>query len=276
MPGNLRGTTAPPTGEPAFYASIDQPSTFHLWKFHVNWSNLASSTFTGPTDLTVANLAMPCNTANTQACVPESGGESVDALGDRLMMQLQYRNIAGTESLWANHTVAADANVGTPTGIRWYEIRNPNGSPNIYQQGTHQPDSNYRWMASLAVDQAGNMALGFSLSSASMFPAIATTGRRASDPLGTLTQSETTLIQGTGSQNGNQNRWGDYSAMTIDPSDGCTSWYTNMYYSSTGTNWRTRIGSFRFTSSPSGSPPPLGLYVYYLPMIARSGIPACS
>jgi hypothetical protein len=278
LPGNLRGSTLPPAGEPAFFASVDQPSTFHLWKFQVNWSTL-SATFTGPTNLTVANFAMPCNAATISNCVPQPGVSSsyyLDSLGDRLMMQLQYRNLNGTESLWANHTVAASANTGYPTGIRWYEIRNPNGTPYVYQQGTYQPDSNYRWMGSLAVDGFGNMALGYSVSSSSVYPSIRYTGRLVTDTLGTLPQAETTLMAGTGSQavycSGQPcNRWGDYSAMTIDPTDDCTFWYTNEYYTSTGGNWQTRIGSFRLASTSPPPPPPSGAYLYYFPVIAKAG-----
>ena len=278
LPSNLRGGTMPPPGEPAFFASVDEPNTFHLWKFYVNWSTLGA-TFSGPTNLAVANFVMPCNAALIENCVPQPGVSSsyyLDSLGDRLMMQLQYRNIGGTESLWVNHTVAASANTGNPTGVRWYEIRDPNGTPYVYQQGTYQPDSNYRWMGSLAVDGFGNMAVGYSLSSTSIYPSIAYAGRLVTDTLGTLPQAETTLMAGAGSQstncgNGPCNRWGDYSAMTIDPTDDCTFWYTNEYYASTGGNWRTRIGAFRLVSTPPPSPSSGGAYLYYFPFITKAG-----
>jgi hypothetical protein len=142
LPGNYRGTP-PPAGEPEFFASVDAPSAFHLWKFHVDWTTPANSTFTGPNDTTVANFAWP------GANVPQPGTtNTLDTLGDRLMFQLQYRNLGGTEALWASHTAAS----GGVTGIRWYEIRNPNGTPSVFQQGTFQPDSTWRWMPSLAVD----------------------------------------------------------------------------------------------------------------------------
>ena len=260
LPANLRGD-APPSGTPEFFASISQPNLFHLWKFHTDWTVPANSTFTAQPDITVADFAMPCNAAMIFACVPQLGGESLDGLGDRLMMQLQYRHIAGTESLWVNHTVAASQSVGYPTGIRWYEIRDPNGAPTVYQQGTYQPDSNYRWMGSLAVDRFGNMALGYSVSSASMYPAIRYTGRLASDPVGTLTQGEISLIEGTGAQSNRFNRWGDYSAMTVDPVDDCTFWYTNEYYETTGWDWQTRIGSFMLPGCP---------HLYILPQIFKN------
>jgi hypothetical protein len=98
------------------------------------------------------------------------------------------------------------------------------------------------------------MAIGYSVSDASMYPAIRYSGRLAGDALNQLTQGETTLVQGLGYQcctfsDGSTNtRWGDYSAMTIDP-DGCTFWYTGEYYDAQPTtkaddDWLTRIGSF--------------------------------
>jgi hypothetical protein len=241
LPSNLRGTP-PPAGSPNYFISADQDwsgsnDVLHIWKFHVDWNTPANSTFTGPTDLVTAAFAWPGGS------VPAQSGTSLDTLGDRVMMQLQYRNFSGVEALWVNHTVSS----GGVTGIRWYEVRSPNSSPVIYQQSTYQPDSTYRWMGSLAVDAQGNMALGYSASSSSMYPAIRYAGRLATDPLNQLPQSETTLIAGTGSQT-SFSRWGDYSAMSVDPVDDCTFWYTTEYYASTGTNWQTRIGSFKFPS----------------------------
>ncbi len=272
LPSNLRGAL-PPASRPNFLVSVDEPNILRLWKMQVDWNNLPNSTLTGPTNLTVANFAMPCYQASILACVPQLGtSERVDALGDRLMMQLQYRNLGGTESLWVNHTVAAGPEVGWPTGVRWYEIRNPHTSPFIYQQGTFQPDSNYRFMASLAVDQQGNMALGYSVSGVGMYPAIRYAGRSASDPLGKLCVPETSLIEGTGSQAGGFNRWGDYSAMTVDPTDDLTFWYTNQYYSITGGGWKTRIGSFRIGDPSPGASGP---YIYYFPVVAKSVATPC-
>jgi hypothetical protein len=132
--------------------------------------------------------------------------------------------------------------------MRWYELRSPNATPTLYQSGTYSPDSTYRWMGSIAEDQSGDIAMGFSTSSSSVHPGISYTGRLASDPLGQMSQGEASLIVGAGSQTGTLTRWGDYSAMTIDPADGCTFWYTNEYIPSNGSfNWKTRIGSFKFS-----------------------------
>src|SRR5213075_1523867 len=116
----------------------------------------------------------------------------------------------GHESLVVNHSVATGGSVA----VRWYELRNPAGAPIVYQQGTFAPDSSYRWMGSIAMDQTGGMALGYSVSSSSMNPAIRFTGRASNDALGTM-QAENVIVNGTGSQTTNLSRWGDYSAMTV-------------------------------------------------------------
>lgn len=249
FPANLRGAL-PPANTPAFFGAIPpfaSSSTLNLWEFDVDWVTPANSTFTGPTALSVTTFSSPFGT------VPQpSPGTPLDDLSGRLMAQLQYRNIGGTESIWMNHTVSS----GGVLGIRWYEIRNPNNAPTVFQQSTYQPDTTYRWMGSLAVDQQGNMALGFSASSSSVNPGIRYAGRLVGDTANTLGQGEATLIAGTGVQSG-VDRWGDYSAMTVDPVDDCTFWYTTEYYAANGTNWQTRIGSFKFpgcTSSPTPTP----------------------
>ena len=237
LPANLEGPL-PPAGAPNYLASGDFPNVLRLWEFDVDWTNPGNSSLTGPTNLTVADFGLIWD-------IPQQApGWDVDSLGDRLMMQLQYRNFGSHESLWVNHTVAS----GGVAGVRWYEVRDPGGTPYVYQQGTYRPDDGlYRWMGSLAVDGDGNMAVGYSVSSEVMMPAIRYAGRLAGEIPGALPQAETSLIEGTGVQVGSS-RWGDYSAMTIDPVDDCTFWYTQEYYEVNGSAWQTRIGSFRFPS----------------------------
>ena len=232
------GGGTPPANTPNyFFSDYGLTNGVRMWKFHVDWANTAASTFTGPTTIPVASFSKPAN-----AYVPQSGTTvKVDTLGDRLMSNFEYRNLNGVESLWLTRTVLN----GTPTGIRWTEIRGLSGTPTVYQQGTFAPDTNYRFMPSLSVDKVGNMAVGYSVSSSTMYPAIRYAGRLVTDPLGQLSQGEAVIFQGTGSQT-SYTRWGDYSSMTIDPVDGCTFWYTNEYYSTTGTNWQTRVASFKF------------------------------
>ncbi len=250
LPANIRGPLPPP-GTPEYFADVMMPDSLNIWQFHADFETPSSSTFTGPVTLKVADFQM----ANS---VPQlNTGEQVDSLGDRMMMQLQYRIFSDHQALYATHSVIS----GGVDGIRWYEVRDPGGTPVLFQQGTYQPDQNYRWMGSIAADQDGNIAIGYSVSSSSMFPAIRYAGRLAGETPNLLTQNEAVLIQGTGSQQGGFSRWGDYSAMTVDPTDDCTFWYTQEYYLTTGNNWQTRIGSFKYPScgQPKGS---IAGYVY--------------
>ena len=245
LPSDLDGITAPPAGSPNFFMNFGANS-LNLWKFHVDFSNAANTTFSGPTKITVASFSAACSGGGT--CIPQSGtSNKLDSLADRLMYRLAYRNRAGVESLVVNHSVATSTKKTAPTSVRWYEIRNPNGSPNVFQQGTlSAADGISRWMGSVAMDKQGNIALGYSASSATLFPSIRYTGRLATDPLGIM-QTENIIQAGGGSQTGTLHRWGDYSAMTVDPVDDCTFWFTSEYLKANGSfNWSTRIASFKF------------------------------
>jgi hypothetical protein len=136
-------------------------------------------------------------------------------------------------------------------GIRWFELRDPNGAPTLFQEGTYAPgaaDGIHRWMASIAMDSSGNMGLGYSASDATAtFPSSWYTGRLAADPPGQMPQGEDSFINGTGSQLSTSARWGDYTSMNVDPVDDCTFWYINEYYPVTSqTTWRLRVGAFQF------------------------------
>ncbi len=250
LPSDMDGSTVPPTGAPNYVLSFGTNSLL-LWKFHVDWATPGSSTFTGPTTIPVAAFSPACSGGGT--CIPQSGtSQRLDSLADRLMYRLAYRNFGDHESLVINHSVTA----GSSVGVRWYELRSPSTTPTVYQQGTYAPDSSYRWMGSAAMDRNGDIGLGFSVSSSSRHPGIHYTGRLVGDPLGQMTQGEGTVIDGAGSQTGSGlSRWGDYTSISIDPSDDCTFWYTNEYIATNGAfNWHTRVGSFKFPSCvPTGA-----------------------
>jgi hypothetical protein len=248
LPATLDGSTVPPPGSPEYFVNIGSSSSLNIWNFRVDWTTPANSTVSSATPIAIAPFTALCEgSPGFSDCIPQSGtAQRLEALSDRLMYRLAYRNFGDHESLVLNHSVAT-ANAG---GVRWYELRSPGSTPMIFQQGTYAPDSNYRWMGSVAMDRVGNIAAGYSLSGSSMFPSIAYTGRLVGDPLGTMTQTETILASGSGSQT--DDRWGDYSSMAVDPTDGCTFWYTNAYLTTTGNfNWHTRVGSFSFPSCTS-------------------------
>lgn len=248
LPADLDGHRLPPPGTPAVLAQlVDEPDRIQLWTFHYDF-DAGTAELSGPAVLATAPFDPELCSATFNLCIPQPGGPTLDALSDRLMFRAAYRNLGGREVLLLNHTVDVDGS--DHAGIRWYEIHDPAGpAPAIAQQGTFAPDEHHRWMGSIAMDASGNVALGYSVSSATLFPSIRYAGRLASDPPGALAQDEVTLVDGAGSQLTNARRWGDYSAMTVDPADECTFWYTSEYYPATSSSgWRTRIGSFRFPS----------------------------
>ena len=244
LPADLDGSTLPPAGAPNYMVGLADSTHLNFFRFHADFSNPAASTFTGPTLIPVAPYSEICARATSSACIPEPNpGEKVDGLSDRVMFRLAYRNFGNHESLVVNHTVAG----GPLAGVRWYEIRNPS-APFVYQQSTLiDPAVNY-WLGSIAMDRQGNMALGFSASSQDLFPSVYVAGRPAAAAAGAMF-GPLVVVSGSGVQVQSFRRWGDYSSMSVDPTDDCTFWYTQEYYASTGSfNWSTRVGSFKFDS----------------------------
>jgi hypothetical protein len=251
LPADIDGPSAPPGGSPELFLSYAQNS-LQLWKFHVDWTTPANSSFPlSPIQFSVPAFNPACGGGT---CIPQpSTTQKLDSLGDRLMYRLAYRNFGDHESLVVTHSVVANG----VSGMRWYELRGPWSTPTVFQSGTYAPDTTYRWMGSIAQDHVGDMALGFSVSSTSVRPGARYTGRLVGDSLGSMGQGEGTLVSGTGSQTVGLSRWGDYTSMSVDPVDDCTFWYLGEYLTIDGTwNWQTRIGAFKFPSCTNGGGTP--------------------
>jgi hypothetical protein len=257
LPSDLDGATPPASGTPNFVMELDPSGSANLdlFQFHVDFTTPANSTFTGPTVIPVAAFTPLCNSQSRGACVPQptGGSDLLESLGDRLMWRLVYRNFGDHTTLLVSHSIVA----GSSGGVRWYEIRNPETSPTVFQSGTFAPDSQYRWMPAIAMDASQDIAAGYSRSGAAagQFPSIVYAGRIPSDLAGTL-ESEVVLKAGLGSQTGGFNRWGDYSSLTVDPTDDCAFWFSEEYEKVTGGfNWSTAIGSFSFPGCAAGTTP---------------------
>jgi hypothetical protein len=257
-PADFDGLLPPPQGQPGFALGFGENSLI-LFQFQVDWGDPANSAVDS-IELPVAPFTPACSSTRTGVCIPQmtTGASGLDALSDRMMFRVAYRNLGGVEALVGNHTVKA----GDSSGVRWYEVRDPAGDPFVFQQGTYAPDARWRWMGSAAMDRAGNIGLGFSLSGPDMHPGLAFAGRTVSDPAGVMGQGEAVAFIGGGSQIGST-RWGDYSNLSVDPSDDCTFWYTGEYIPADGAfNWRTRIATFRL---PGCAPPAADFAVWVSP-----------
>jgi hypothetical protein len=263
LPADLDGRFPPPQGAPGLFLQTNDGSsgndTIWVYGLHADFATPANSTFKKLASLPVADF--DTSFCDFGICIPQKAGELVDSLADRPMQRLAYRNLGGSpakERLVVDQTVKA----GGRAAVRWYELRRTGGNWSVGQQSTFAPaDQLSRWMGSAAMDGNRDIAIGYSASSSSAFPSIRYAARLAGDPNGTL-QAESIMFSGTGSQDGGGGRWGDYSAMSVDPVDDCTFWYVQEYYATTGgADWRTRVGSFRFPScvgvsgfSPSSGP----------------------
>ncbi|TRZ76172.1 MAG: T9SS C-terminal target domain-containing protein [Bacteroidetes bacterium] len=235
----------PPSGTPNYFTYEYDASPYHLGilEFHADWVTPTNSTFGNLLSLTVNSF-----NPNLGPGIPQQGTTArLATLSDRLMYRLQFRKFNSHWSMVCNHSVNVGANVA---GIRWYELRKTTGAWTVYQQATYAPsDNNCRWMGSMAMDTAGNIAVGYSISSSNMYPSIRYTGRMSTDPLNQMTITERGIMNGGGCQTSSSHRWGDYSSMTVDPSSPTTFWYTTEYYATTSSSsWHTRIASFSFTN----------------------------
>jgi hypothetical protein len=291
LPSDVDGLTPPPAGAPNVFAYFtateffDAQDGLRLFSFHADFGNPGASTFTERPESPVAVAsfdptmnesidggAADCSLGvrwDAQDDVPQPDGTGLalcrrlDSLSDRLMFRLAYRNFGAHESLVTTHSVDVNfspitSSSGHRAGVRYYELRRllPSGSFSVHEQASFAPDTNHRWMGSAAMDGSGDIAVGYSVSGTSTFPSIRYAGRLAGDPAGGLTQGETTLQAGSGIQESTASRWGDYAAMSVDPVDECTFWFTTEYYTAslagcTGNSprcWQTRIGSFKFPS----------------------------
>src|SRR6059058_2265622 len=271
---NFRTGNPPPTGRDEMVLAIDSPGSggvtltqVHGRFFHVDFATPANSTFgaganhTPNAEITVSGFTDAFDASFNTLLVPQQGtSQKLDTLGDKIMTPVVYQNLSGTESLWADHTIYTNAGGSGPMAVRWYQFDVTGGTfpatPVQQQTWNNGGDGLFRWMPSIAVDQNGNTAIGYSTSSSSIFPSIRYAGRLAGDPPGNLGQGEAIMTNGGGAETSGFGRWGDYTYTAIDPSNGMDFWHVNEYHVSTGNaNWATKIGKFNFVGG-GGTPTP--------------------
>jgi hypothetical protein len=256
LPSDLDGRALPPDGSPNYFVGTMDSGAFYgapfdginVFAFSVTWGGHPTGSFSLAAQLSVAafDSIFPC-VPNSRSCIAQpKTGNKVDILSyrQRPTFRLAYRNFGGYEALVTNQSVEARPGIA---GVRWYELRRTGGSFSVYQQGTYAPaDGIHRWMGSAAQDRFGNIGVGYSVSNGdAVYPGIRYSARLATDPLGELTLGEGVIVAGSGSQRVS-GRWGDYTDMTVDPTDDCTFWYVNEYYAtSSQRGWQTRIASFQ-------------------------------
>ena len=254
LPSDCDGTF-PAAGTPNYFTYINDnsyggASELRIWALHADWTTTSNSTFTYVTNLPVTTYTMLGTGGGT---VPQQGtSNKLDGLGDRLMNRNQYRKFGSYESFVTCHNVNIGSGVA---GLRWYEYRKTGSSWSVYQQSTYNPgDGKSRWLGSIAQNINGDMALGYTVSSSSMYPSIYFTGRKSTDPLSTMTVAEGIIQTGAASMTG-ETRWGDYAATNVDPSDNLTFWTTNEFVGTYGGSWpwSTKIATLKWSNQPAAT-----------------------
>lgn len=310
LPVDLDGPP-PAAGTPNFFVrpvddqqDIGDPTDrIEVWTAATNWG-VPSLTFTLVDTLTPAAFqVMVCNRngGGTRDCIPQPGtANTVDALSNRPMMQAKFRNFNGDWRIVFNQTINVAGGIfgvnpppaNEVAGIRWYELQNGGAGWGIRQEGTYAPqpifadaenELNHRWMGSMAMDGQGSMALGYNIvntdPAAPLPPSISYAGRESGDLLGQLTQIEQSILVGTNTEGFVGARWGDYSAMSVDPVDDCTFWYTT-HVATGGGGKPTQIASFGFdycaadlsvTKTDSPDPVIAGQQLTYTVTVANAG-----
>ena len=251
---DIDGAAAPPAGAPNVMMAaggtqldkIFEADTIDVWQYHVDWKDPSKTTLKGPEKIAVAPYHYLCDGQLTN-CVPQPGTDHrLDAQGDKIMSRVVYRKLRDRESIVAVHSVNSAAGGG---GVRWYELQIDKArAVALRQQGTYAPDGFFRWMASPAIDRAGNIGIGYSFGGDPNFAGQRFAGRLASDPLGVLTLREAVLADGQAAQSTAPRafeRWEDYTTTAMDPSDDCTIWYVGDYLKKDAASYSTRVGAFR-------------------------------
>jgi hypothetical protein len=264
LPADLDGSALPTSSTPAPIVGTMDDDAFYgapsdalnIWDLSVQWKAKPVASITLAAQLPVADFdsIFPCS-PGPRDCLPQPGitnpDQKLDILSyrQRPTFRLAFRKFGTTYSMVTNQSVEAAPGVA---GVRWYEIHRDASGYSLFQQGTLAPgDGIHRWMGSIAQDHRGNAALGYSVvNDTDVFPGIRYTGRLKGDPLGEMTLGEGTIIDGSGIQTTTNSRWGDYTSMAVDPTDDCTFWYTNEYYTLAGqmssrAGRQTRITSFQ-------------------------------
>lgn len=248
-PVNISGPTAPAAGSPGMFmyynddnytSSGTDVDSLGFITMQPNFTTPANTVVTFAQQLTVAPFkSRVCTSRN---CVP-SGGTGYDAISDRIMNRITYRNFGTHEAIVLNHTVDANYPSTARAGLRWYELRRSGGNWSVFQQSTYSPDADHRWMGSVNINSKGQIALAYNHSGAGKFASVYFSGRNEADPPGTLAVTDVLLKEGT-AYGTFSNRWGDYNDLANDVVNDSIFWFTAMY-GGAASSWSTRVSSFK-------------------------------
>ena len=238
--------------------------TFYLMQAW-NSTFLRVTVLTGVPASPVVNNAF-ISTADQGVCIPTAPQQGTTKLIDTVCRRLM-------NAVWRDGSLLGTLTGSDSTDVRavtqWFEVETngyPSASPTLRQHGTIDDLVKSTFMSSISMDGCGNIALSYSVSSTSTFPAVAYSSREADDPLGEMPGGGVEAFVSafhfddfTGLPGGSAERWGDYSSMSVDPADQ-SFWVANEYarVAATGAGddgrWGTWLANFTFGCVPPPTP----------------------
>jgi hypothetical protein len=259
---NATGTSLPPVGvgHPIVYMQDDgwsgvSQDHLKIWTTTVDWNTPANSSISLSQSLNTTPFDSVFNGGSFQNLDEPGSGPNIDALQSAMMFMTNYRRFPTHNSVVMNFVVDVSGN-DTKAGIRWFELRqNGDNQPwSIYQEGTYtQPNGHSAFCGSINMDGQGNIGLGYTIVSSSVYTSLRYTGRLVSDPLGVMTVSEQVIANGDAKTNRTDGRYGDYAQLTVDPTDDLTFWHIGEYMKgNASTVRRSHVASFKISGSTGG------------------------
>ena len=257
---NATGTALPPRGvghqiiymQDDGWAGVDRDH-LKIWTTTVDWANPTSSSISTAQELDTTPFDGVFNGGSFQNLDEPGSGPNLDAIQATMMYMTNYRRFGTHNSVVLNFVIDISGN-DTQAGIRWYELRQTaDGQPwTIHQEGTYvQPDGHNAYCGSIMMDSQGNIGLGYTIVSTTVNTSLRYTGRLASDPAGLMTFGENVIVDGDGTENRGDGRYGDYAQLTIDPTDDLTFWHIGEYFKGPDASLlrRSRVAAFRIGSA---------------------------
>lgn len=248
----LAGTLAAPivldTNANTYLVAADDASFSQVWIYTMTNSATNPPTLSGPVAIPVTAFAYPPN------AVQPGTAATLDSSDCRFVnVSTQIGN-----SLFQVHTI----NSGGYARPRFYEFNTVNKT--VIQSGTfNRSSTSYDFNASIAANRTKDVFVTWSATDPanSVNAEARFSGRLHTDTSGVipspgyLLYGSATYYNFTGS---GVQRWGDYSAVSLDPADatGLTAWVINERILTT-TTWGNRIGSIKLP----GHRTPTGAYI---------------
>tara|TARA_B110000046_G_C13008316_1_gene405440 strand:- start:273 stop:2117 length:1845 start_codon:yes stop_codon:yes gene_type:complete len=247
-PAYAEGPEEPDMDEPCYFFAVQDNgypgvSSDHILvlKAEIDWDSPGSSSITEHQEISTASFNANLSGGWTENVAQKGTLQRLDGIPGIFMYRAQYRRFGDYNTIVLCHNVSLGA---YKVGQRWYELRdNDDGNWEMHQQSTYSPDTDVsRWLGNLSMDAQGNIAMAYSYTGSDDYPGLRYTGRFWDDPLNVMTVPELTAVEGEGAQTA-AGRYGDYSQMSMDPTDDMTFWFTGEYLGAGGAR-KTRIFSF--------------------------------